>query len=139
MNRVFQHAATPLEQGTTVIAASAGTGKTFTIAALVVRLVAELGIPIHRLLLTTYTVAATAELRDRIRARLISAHEALKSDGPPEDEFLRELLPRLPAESAQRLATAIRDFDEANVHTIHAFCQRALREQAFETGAPFQI
>ena len=59
MNPEFHHASTPLEPGITVIAASAGTGKTFTLAALVVRLVAELGVPIQRLLLTTYTVAAT--------------------------------------------------------------------------------
>src|SRR5215207_2992344 len=79
MNRLFQHASTPLEPGMTVIAASAGTGKTFTLAALVVRLVAEQGIPIQRLLLTTYTVAATAELRDRIRARLIATLAAVKA------------------------------------------------------------
>src|SRR6188508_1666068 len=78
MNTVFQHSTTPLEPGITVIAASAGTGKTFTLAALVTRLVAELGIPIQRLLLTTYTVAATAELRDRIRVRLIAALDAVK-------------------------------------------------------------
>ena len=67
MNPIFRHVETPLERGITVIAASAGTGKTFTLAALVVRLIAQHGVPIHRLLLTTYTVAATAELRERIR------------------------------------------------------------------------
>jgi exodeoxyribonuclease V beta subunit len=137
MNPVFQHASTPLEPGITVIAASAGTGKTFTLAALVVRLVAEQGIPIQRLLLTTYTVAATAELRDRIRARLIATLAAVKAGVAPDDDFLGALLPLLPATAAERLEAAIRDFDEATIHTIHGFCQRALRELAFETGTPF--
>jgi exodeoxyribonuclease V beta subunit len=136
MNPVFQHATTPLEPGVTVIAASAGTGKTFTLAALVVRLIAEHGIPIQRLLLTTYTVAATAELRERIRARLIDTLNAIEADGT-DDEFLSALLPQLPTEAAERVRNAIRDFDEASIFTIHGFCQRALREQAFETGTPF--
>jgi exodeoxyribonuclease V beta subunit len=137
LNPVFQHARTPLEPGITVIAASAGTGKTFTLAALVVRLIAEHGVPIQRLLLTTYTVAATAELRDRIRARLLTALAALKSQGPTDDDFLAALIPVLPDNAAERLEAAIRDFDEATIHTIHGFCQRALRELAFETGIPF--
>ena len=137
MNPVFQHASTPLEPGITVIAASAGTGKTFTLAALVVRLVAELGIPIQRLLLTTYTVAATAELRDRIRARLIATLAAVKGGDAEGDEFLAALLPVLPGNAAERLESAVRDFDEATISTIHGFCQRALRELAFETGTSF--
>lgn len=137
MNPEFHHASTPLEPGITVIAASAGTGKTFTLAALVVRLVAELGVPIQRLLLTTYTVAATAELRDRIRARLIAALNAVKRSDAVGDEFLSALLPILPASAADRLEAAVRDFDEATIHTIHGFCQRALRELAFETGTSF--
>ena len=137
MNPVFQHASTPLEPGITVIAASAGTGKTFTLAALVVRLVAELGIPIQRLLLTTYTVAATAELRDRIRARLIATLAAVKRRDADGDEFLTALLPILPENAADRLEAAVRDFDEATISTIHGFCQRALRELAFETGTSF--
>lgn len=136
MSPIFQHANTSLDPGITVIAASAGTGKTFTLAALVTRLVAELGIPIRRLLLTTYTVAATAELRDRIRARLIQANDAIRS-GTTNDEFLAALIPGLPSEATDRLDAAIRDFDEASIHTIHGFCQRALKELAFETGAPF--
>ena len=109
MNPVFQHATTPLEAGITVIAASAGTGKTFTLAALVVRLIAEHGIPLQRLLLTTYTVAATAELRERIRARLIDAAAGLKSGETPADPFLAELRPRLPANAAELLEAAARE------------------------------
>ena len=135
---VFHHATTPLGTRTTVIAASAGTGKTFTLAALVVRLVAELGVPIQRLLLTTYTVAATAELRDRIRRRLIQTLEAVHRGSPGDDPFLAELLPLLPVEARVRLEEAIRDFDEANISTIHGFCQSALRELAFEAGESFQ-
>jgi exodeoxyribonuclease V beta subunit len=137
MKPVFQHAITPLEPGVSVIAASAGTGKTFTLAALVVRLVAELGVPIQRLLLTTYTVAATAELRDRIRARLMTALAAVKAGEPGGDDFLAALLPNLPERAAEHLEAAVRDFDEATIHTIHGFCQRALRELAFETGTSF--
>ena len=69
---------TGLEPGVTLIEASAGTGKTFTIAGIVLRLVLELRIPIEQILTVTYTVAATEELRDRVRKRLRNALDDLR-------------------------------------------------------------
>ena len=65
------------EQATWLLEASAGTGKTFQMAGLFVRLVAEVGLPVERILAITFTNAATAELRDRIRRRLCDARDAL--------------------------------------------------------------
>lgn len=125
---------------TALVEASAGTGKTFTIATLYVRLVLD-GFEVPRILVVTYTKAATAELRDRIRRRLRQALQVL--DGvPAEDETLaaivasrraRDDLPR----DRLRLLHALRSFDEAAIFTIHAFCQRTLHDHAFESGVAF--
>jgi len=72
---------TPLNAGVTMLEASAGTGKTFTICGIVVRLVAVEGLPIDRILVVTFTEAATRELRDRIRRRLREVEKALSLDG----------------------------------------------------------
>ena len=84
----------PIGQGGTIIEASAGTGKTFTIAAAVTRLVAEEGIPLDRILVVTFTRAATAELKDRIRRRMVVSLRALRGDRvePATDDQLRILL-----------------------------------------------
>ena len=85
----------PLPTGVTVLEASAGTGKTFTIAALTARYVAS-GIPLEKLLLVTFTRMATGELRDRVRQRLVSAEEGLARalDGirPPADDDVLQVL-----------------------------------------------
>ena len=73
MKAEFHAAQTPLENGFTVIEASAGTGKTTTISAIVLRLLAEQGMPIGKVLVTTYTELATAELRSRIRETIADA------------------------------------------------------------------
>src|SRR5690348_7297507 len=67
----------PLGEGKRVLEASAGTGKTFTIASLVLRLVAEEGLGIDAILVVTFTEAATTELRERVRARIRDAHAAV--------------------------------------------------------------
>ena len=95
MKPEFNAAQTPLEKGFTVIEASAGTGKTTTISAIVLRLLAEQGIPIEQILVTTYTELATAELRGRIRdtiadalypeASAIRPGDHRKSDRPKRD------------------------------------------------------
>src|SRR3712207_8631796 len=66
----------PLPTGLTVLEASAGTGKTYTIAALAARYVAE-GTPLERLLLVTFTRMATGELRERVRERLVAVEQGL--------------------------------------------------------------
>ena len=76
---------------TTLIEASAGTGKTYALSALTVRMVAEHGIPISQILVVTFTRAATAELRDRIRSRLIDAQQFLGNPGDSNDPMLQVL------------------------------------------------
>ena len=124
--------------GVNLIEASAGTGKTFTIAAVYLRLIIETGLTVDGILVVTFTEAATAELKDRIRNRLrdaVSAFEAGESDEP----FLQGLIDRHPDTrlALDRLRSAIRDFDEAAIFTIHGFCMRMLRENAFESGELF--
>jgi len=137
MNSNFHLADTPLRPGTTLIEASAGTGKTFTIAGLILRLVLEEGIGIGQILAVTYTVAATEELRDRVRRRLRDALADLRR-GESDDETVRKFLK---GDSVKKgiaaLDVAVQNFDEAQIFTIHGFCQRVLRENAFESGALF--
>ena len=122
----------PLPTGVTVLEASAGTGKTFTIAALAARYVAE-GIPLEQLLMVTFGRMATGELRERVRERLVSAElgleRALAGAPPEDDEVLRLLATGSPDEvrmRRERLARALADFDSATIATTHAFCQEVL-------------
>ncbi|MGQ0520549.1 MAG: UvrD-helicase domain-containing protein [Actinomycetota bacterium] len=126
----------PLPAGVTVLEASAGTGKTFTIAALTARYVAE-GVPLDRIMLVTFTRMATGELRERVRDRLVAAElglaRTLAAGGLPpgsgDDDVLR-LLARGTAEEVEvrrrRLAAALADFDAATIDTTHGFCQHIL-------------
>jgi len=124
--------------GTRLIEAGAGTGKTWTLAALVLRLILEQDMPIGRILVVTYTRAATGELAARIRKRLVEALAAFER-GAAEEAFLAELLARHEAGRAKALLRlAIESFDEAAIFTIHGFCQRVLAECAFEAGHAFE-
>ncbi len=122
--------AAPLGPGRTVVEASAGTGKTFTISALVTRLVAEEGIPLEEILVVTFTRAATAELRARIRGRLVATRRALAGTGPADpDDHLSSLLGQeepVRRRAADRLTAAITHFDRAQIFTIHGFAARLL-------------
>lgn len=122
------------EPGITVLEASAGTGKTFTIAALTTRLVAD-GVPIEKILAVTFTRMATAELRDRVRARLASAEELLGQVvelgvAPPEGDAVACHLAKGELEHVRdrrsRLAGALASFDAATITTTHGFCQLVL-------------
>ena len=122
--------------GRRLLEASAGTGKTWTLALLFLRLVLERRLGVDQILVVTFTRAATGELRDRIRARVREALDAL--DGATADPQLAALLARVEAGAArQLLADALTQMDEAAICTIHGFCQRILQEHAFESGAPF--
>jgi len=126
----------PLD-GMRLIEASAGTGKTFTIAALYLRLLIEKKLDVSSILVVTFTEAATEELRDRIRARI---HDALLwLEGRRDTTDLLELLEPLKGESKviERLRDALTCMDEAAIFTIHGFCQRTLTESAFESGVLF--
>ncbi len=119
----------PLPEGVTVLEASAGTGKTYTIAALAARYVAE-GIPLDRLLLVTFTRMATGELRERVRERLagveLGLERALAGETP--DDAVVALLARPPGVELRRdrLRRALADFDAATIATTHGFCQEML-------------
>ncbi|NNF45194.1 MAG: exodeoxyribonuclease V subunit beta [Desulfofustis sp.] len=133
---IFDGAATPLVKGITLIEASAGTGKTFAISMLVLRAVVELEIDIKEILVVTYTVAATEELRARIRGRLVEARNLLRAPESQADPVLKKWLMRINhKESAiRKLDLALLDVDSMGVHTIHGFCQRVLAEQVVESG-----
>ena len=146
---------------TTFVEASAGTGKTHALTTLVARLVVEEDWPLDRILVVTFTRAATAELRHRIRRTLATTRAALKAstptasdkpvsggreDAPPtglgDHPQARELLgawnERIDFSTAiRRLEAALHDVDRAHVYTIHGFCQHVLADLAFESGFPF--
>ncbi|MEY2875246.1 MAG: exodeoxyribonuclease subunit beta, partial [Pseudomonadota bacterium] len=142
--------------GSRLIEASAGTGKTWTIAALYLRLVLGHGdhgdrpaqpLGPSQILVMTFTRAATRELSDRIRARLIEAAQCFRGTTEPasHDTFLHDLIAaygdhpgsEARSQAAYRLALAAEAMDEAAVHTIDAWCQRMLREHAFDSGNLF--
>jgi exodeoxyribonuclease V beta subunit len=125
--------------GLRLIEASAGTGKTWTLSGLYLRLVVERGLASDGILTVTFTKAATAELRDRIRARLQQMLELLEGRGDDADDFCRALQAQLAdAELARRrLIAALRGVDEAAIYTIHGFCQRVLSDRAFSSGVSF--
>ena len=122
----------PLPEGTVVLEASAGTGKTYTIAALATRYVAEAGIPLSQLMLVTFGRAATQELRERTRQRLASAARGLNDFAAARsssDDVLRHLATGTDLEVLERrrrLTVALSDFDAATITTTHSFCQRML-------------
>ena len=128
--------------GTRLIEASAGTGKTYTIANLYLRQVAA-GRGVGDLLVVTFTEAATDELRGRIRARLVEALALLDRPAETDDVFLAAWLAEAragdPQTTARTLRLAVRSMDEAAIYTIHGFCQRALTEFAFNSGQQFRL
>ncbi|NUS94584.1 MAG: UvrD-helicase domain-containing protein [Nocardia sp.] len=124
----------PLPAGTTVLEASAGTGKTYAIVGLAVRYIAEAGVDISRLLLETFSRAATQELRERTRDRFVAVAAALADPAAARvsaDELVRHLAEADPAEVGlrrTRLRAALSDFDAGVIATTHSFCQRMLAE-----------
>lgn len=107
-------------EGTSLVEAGAGTGKTYTIVELYVRFLLERRLRVPQILVVTYTVAATAELRGRVRRRLVALAGSLA-----------------PGADLECVEEALRSFDQAAIFTIHGFCQRALQEHAFESGRSF--
>jgi len=151
-------------RGQCLIEASAGTGKTFTLAALYLRLLLGLGrrnfasglgacnpetgstdsleantpLGVEQILVVTFTEAATQELRDRIRHRIREARIAFLT-GETQDPFLQALLDQTEnhREKAKLMELAAAEMDQAAIFTIHGFCQRMLKQHAFESGALF--
>ncbi|WP_263078769.1 exodeoxyribonuclease V subunit beta [Endozoicomonas sp. Mp262] len=138
--------------GIRLIEASAGTGKTYTIANLYLRLVLGHGethkqgeasghsraLGVDQILVVTFTEAATGELRDRIRARIHDTRMAF-IEGKSDDPFIQDLINDLDRhpERIELLLAAERQMDEAAIFTIHGFCQRMLKQHAFESGTLF--
>ena len=131
--------------GVQLIEASAGTGKTYTLATLFTRLIVEQRLRMGQVLAVTYTEAATQELRKRIRERLALAANVIglrvRDDEDHEIALTRFILDRhlaggteTPAQLARRLRTAVEETDLAAIFTIHGFCARVLREHALEAG-----
>jgi len=124
--------------GTNLIEASAGTGKTYAITGLFLRLLLEKNLTVQEILVVTFTEAATAELKDRIRGKLAQAVKAF-AGGESQDDFLNDLVRRHRERerAAGAIGEALRTFDLAAIFTIHGFCLRVLRENAFESGSLF--
>ncbi|MDG1173107.1 MAG: UvrD-helicase domain-containing protein, partial [Opitutales bacterium] len=123
----FDCAKEPLDEGVCLLEASAGTGKTFALARIFLRLVAEHGLEVSKILVVTFTTAATEELRGRIRELLVEALEMLQGEGCEiEDETIRQLASAGSNKDKyiRRIRLAITCFDEAVIHTIHGFCNR---------------
>ena len=127
----------------TLLEASAGTGKTFSIKHLVLRLVAEKAIEIEKVLVVTFTKAATAELKSRIRGKLIAVRKLVTEGVPPTDKNLLEQFERWdeldPDLIRERLDRAVREFDDAVILTIHSFCQKTLSDFVFTSGGSYGV
>ena len=135
--------------GIRLIEASAGTGKTWAICGLYLRLLLEQGRTVQQILVVTFTNAATAELRQRLRDRLRDTLAGLAlpvaaAAAPAGDPFVHDLLASLRAQGiadaamATQLQQALHSFDEAAVFTIHGFCQRALADTPFAAQMPLR-
>ncbi|MFZ7317722.1 exodeoxyribonuclease V subunit beta [Avibacterium avium] len=144
-------------QGVSLIEASAGTGKTYTMASLYIRLLLQAGensfsqpLSVDKILVVTFTEMATQELRERIRARIYHSKQLLlqyqatkdldvfSQGGDPLLGELVQSLPDIPL-AIQRLNWAEQSMDTAAIYTIHSFCRRMLMQYAFNSGVHFNL
>jgi exodeoxyribonuclease V beta subunit len=139
MKPIFDPAHSPLDNGVTVIEASAGTGKTTAICAIVLRLLTECEKTIDQILVTTYTDLATAELRGRIRDVIGEAIACAAGEERKFKPFVESIVEKIRDKKSMRarLMRALHNFDEAPIFTIHGFCARVLADCTFETGTLF--
>ncbi len=123
------------ERGVSIIEASAGTGKTYTLCRIVLRLVIENAIPIDRILAITFTQAATEELKSRIRELLQECARQMSSDTITEPVLLEALANgnHTLATIHRRLRHSLEIFDDASIFTIHGFCKRSLEFISLES------
>jgi len=129
-------------KGKKIVEASAGTGKTYSIAVIVLRLILS-GVEINKILAVTFTQAATAELKGRIMKFVRLALMHLKGIDVEDDDLceIKEIVDAFEkkGELLKRVAKAYSSLDELSVFTIHGFCRRILSENAFETGVLFNM
>jgi len=120
-----------------LIEASAGTGKTFTIGLIVLRLLLEKVLPVEKIILITFTKAATAELKKNTSEKILEAYDIWKN-GSDKDDDLTKIVKNAQKENTQikeaNLLSAIARIDEMPIFTIHGFCEKLLSEFAYETG-----
>lgn len=136
MTEPFDLLRAPLEPGTVLLEASAGTGKTYALVGVLLRLLLERHIEhIEQAAVVTFTIAATDELKNRLYAALQTTLRAV--DAPVDDPFFSELARRPGAKEILRQAIA--EFDRVGISTIHGFCKRLLAATAFETHEPFTV
>jgi len=120
----------PQDGSTTVLEASAGTGKTFALAGLVTRFLAETGVTLGEMLLITFNRNASRELRERVRGQIVAAVAALEGRAPAGSELVEHLLRGSDEERRcrrARLRDALANFDAATIATTHEFCGSVLR------------
>lgn len=139
MNKEFNLFEAPIS-GISLVEAGAGTGKTYTIASLYIRIILEKGLMPSRILVLTYTEAATSELKSRLRARIKDCISVL-SGKDSKDPFLQSIKSRYDSGKVEILKKALYQFDEASISTIHGFCQKLLKEESlvFGVSANFEI
>lgn len=125
--------------GTHLIEASAGTGKTFNITRIYLRMLIEKKLTVQQILVMTFTKDATEELRGRIRKDIMQALQSWGSLGGS-DPFFSEMEAKFPESIAKPiLHNALLHLDEASIFTIHGFCNRVLQEQAFASSLEFSM
>ncbi len=120
----------PKDGSTTVLEASAGTGKTFALAGLVTRYLADTDVTLDEMLLITFNRNASRELRERVRGQIVEAMAALEGRGPAGNELVEQLLRGSEVERdgrRARLRDALANFDAAAIATTHEFCGSVLR------------
>jgi exodeoxyribonuclease V beta subunit len=129
----------PLE-GVNLIEASAGTGKTYAIEGLYIRLLLEKQLTLDQILVVTFTRSATEELKTRIRQKLTLAKAGFDDAASP-DPFIRDLCAQTKdhRQASEHIQNTLVNFDKAAIYTIHGFCQRILAESAFETRNLFDF
>jgi exodeoxyribonuclease V beta subunit len=125
-------------EGSKLIEASAGTGKTYSVAILVLRLVLERDIPVDKILMVTFTKAAAAELESRIRKFVRLAYKSVNGE-EIKDIKIKEVIGDPDDEKKSRLKRAVRSLDNLSVMTINSFCQKTINEFTFETNQSFSF
>ena len=124
--------------GSCLIEASAGTGKTYALSIIYLRLIVEKKLKIEDILVVTFTIAATAELRQKIRDRLREALDVI-NEKDVNNETISQLMKKYKGDrvTEQIILTALKSFDQASIYTIHSFCRQLLVDNAFESGVLF--
>ncbi len=125
-------------EGSKLIEASAGTGKTYSIALLVLRLLLKKDIPVDKILMVTFTKSAAAELESRIR-KFVRQAEKFVNGGEIKEAKIKEAVGEPDEEKKARLKKAVQSLDNLSVMTIHSFCQKTINEFTFETNQSFNF